>query len=748
MNKDNNRVNWALDQSLIKAATLSHEYVTLEHLLYVLMDENDVLELLSKMSCSHSNIIRDLEENLAQRDDITVEKLDDMGPRQTLALDRVFNRAVTQVIFTGRKQMFPKDLIVSLLSETSSHASYILKKHGASRDKVVSIIEKDFYDAFTNTIHRSAQRGMSGGPESQGQIKFEDFCDNLNKSAAEGKIDPVIGRTEEILEITEVLARRKKNNVIIVGEPGVGKTAIAEGLARNIVNNDCPDMLKDKIVYSLDVTAMVAGTKYRGEFEERAKIVFEQLSEKDDVILFIDEIHMIMGAGSAGGSNIDIANLLKPLLAGGKLLCMGATTSEEYRENFEKDRALQRRFQKVVVEQPSKENTKLIVKGLKKYYEEFHGNEYDDDALDYAVDLAERYMHGKYNPDRAIDIIDVAGARNKLHNKTNKIDRGAVEQAVSKITRIPLDMIDAKENNNYANLEHNIKQKLFGQNKAVSTLVESILVAKSGMRPTNKPIGSFLFVGPTGTGKTELCRQLASNLDVTLRKYDMSEYMEQHSVSKLIGAPPGYVGHAEGGAGSGKLINDVEETPNCIILLDEVEKAHPSVMNLLLQVMDDGRLTSSTGKVADFSNAILIMTSNLGAAQKSKLAIGFNNDNNDASMQAVKKFFSPEFRNRLDAMVEFVALQREHIDMIVDKSINELNDMLSEKGVVIELTLGAKAWMRERGYIPDMGARPLQRVINDHIKKPLSKEVLFGNLMNGGKVVIKVIDDELVFSYG
>jgi|SaaInlV_120m_DNA_3_1039746.scaffolds.fasta_scaffold03265_2 ATP-dependent Clp protease ATP-binding subunit ClpA len=748
MDNYNNRVSWALDQSLIKAAALSHEYVTLEHLLYVLMDEQDVLELLGKMGCSHANIIRDLEENLAQRDDITVEKLDGMGPRQTLAIDRVFNRAVTQVIFTGRKQMFCKDLIVSLLSETSSHAAYILKKNGASRDKVVKIIEKDFYDAFANSINRGMPRGMAGGPDSQGQIKFEDFCENLNISASEGKIDPVIGRSEEILEISEVLARRKKNNVIIVGEPGVGKTAIAEGLARNIVNDECPDMLKDKIVYSLDVTAMVAGTKYRGEFEERAKIVFEQLSAKDNVILFIDEIHMIMGAGSAGGSNIDIANLLKPLLAGGKLLCMGATTSEEYRENFEKDRALQRRFQKVVIEQPSKEDTKLIVKGLKKYYEEFHGNEYDDDALDYAVDLAERYMHGKYNPDRAIDIIDVAGARTKLHKSTGKIDRGAVEQAVSKITRIPLDMIDAKENTNYANLEHNIRQKLFGQNKAISTLVESILVAKSGMRPTNKPIGSFLFVGPTGTGKTELCRQLANNLDVTLRKYDMSEYMEQHSVSKLIGAPPGYVGHAEGGAGSGKLINDVEETPNCIILLDEVEKAHPSVMNLLLQVMDDGRLTSSTGKVADFSNAIVIMTSNLGASQKSKMAIGFSNDNNDASLQAVKKFFSPEFRNRLDAMVEFVALQREHIDMIVDKSINELNEMMTDKGVVIELTLGAKSWMRERGYIPDMGARPLQRVINDYIKKPLSKEILFGQLINGGKVTVRVANDKLEFTYG
>jgi len=739
-NNQPDRVNLSLERAVQKATELSHEYVTLEHLLYAIIEERDVLELLSKMEVNLPEVLIELEEYLSERDDITVHG-SGLAPRQTLSIDRVFNRAVTQVIFSGRSKLHCQDILVSLLSETSSMAYHILRKNGGNRSKAVEIIQRDFY-----------KQSGTGSQVAQGQgtsekVKFEDFCENLNKSAAEGKIDPVIGRTNELVELTEVLARRKKNNVIIVGEPGVGKTAIAEGLALNIINDECPDILKGKIVYSLDVTSLVAGTKYRGEFEERAKEIFGQLEKKDDVILFIDEIHMIMGAGSAGGSNIDIANLLKPLLAGGKLLVIGATTSEEYRENFEKDRALQRRFQKVVVEQPSKEDTKLIVKGLKKYYEEFHGLEYDEDAMDLAVDLAERYMHGKYNPDRAIDVIDVAGARNKLHKIEGKIGRNAIEAAVSKITRIPMDMIDAKENANFSSLETNIKSKLFGQDKAVGALVESILVAKSGMRPTNKPIGSFLFVGPTGTGKTELCRQLAANLDVTLRKYDMSEYMESHSVSKLIGAPPGYVGHAEGGAGAGKLINDVEETPNCIVLLDEVEKAHPSVMNLLLQVMDDGRLTSSTGKTADFSNVILVMTSNLGAAQKSKRAIGFSNDHDDASMQAVNKFFSPEFRNRLDAMVEFVALQREHIDMIVDKSINELNEMLADKNVRIELSPEAKVWMREKGYIPDMGARPLQRVINDNIKKPLSKEILFGALIDGGIARVEIVDDAVTFSY-
>ena len=734
------RVNLSLERAIERATQFAHEYVTIEHLLYSIMEEDDVIDLLTKMQVSPGDAMEELEKYLKERDDITIPADTPIEPRKTLGIDRVFNRAVTQVIFSGGSKLHCRDLLISLLSETTSHAYYILRKHGATRNAAIDVLQKEIYG-------QSGQPQLGQpGQQNSGSVKFEDFCVNLNKQAAEGKIDPIIGREEELINLTEVLARRKKNNVIIVGEPGVGKTAIAEGIALKIVNDECPEILKDKKVWSLDVTSMVAGTKYRGEFEERAKAIFEQLEKKDDVILFIDEIHMIMGAGSAGGSNIDIANLLKPLLAGGKLLCIGATTSEEYRENFEKDRALQRRFQKVVIDQPSKEDTKKIVKGLKKYYEDFHGLEYDEEAMDLAVDLAERYMHGKFNPDRAIDVIDVAGARNKLH-KLGNIDKSAIEHAVSKITRIPIDMIDAKENTNYANLESNIKKKLFGQDKAVGALVESILVAKSGMRQTNKPIGSFLFVGPTGTGKTELCRQLADSLDVKLRKYDMSEYMEQHSVSKLIGAPPGYVGHAEGGAGAGQLINDVEETPNCIVLLDEVEKAHPSVMNLLLQVMDDGRLTSSTGKTADFSNVILVMTSNLGAAQKSKRAIGFSNDHDDASMQAVNKFFSPEFRNRLDAMVEFVSLKREHIDMIVGKSIDELNEMLADKNVNIELTLGAKAWLREKGYVPDMGARPLQRVINDNIKKPLSKEILFGNLINGGKVTVDIVEDEVVFRY-
>ena len=731
------RVNLSIERAVQHANSLSHEYVTLEHLLYAIMEESDVSDMLTKMKVDVSFLAEELEKYLRKRDDIVLKKKP-VSPRKTLSLDRVFNRAVTQVIFSGRTKLQCRDIFVSLLSENGSHAFYLLKQAGATRDKAVDILKKEYY----GTSGAGIMPGQATGP-----VQFEDFVTNLNQQALDGIIDPVIGREDELIEITEVLARRKKNNVIVVGEPGVGKTAIAEGLALMISEGQVPEILKNKTVYSLDVTSLVAGTKYRGEFEERAKAVFDQLSRKDNVILFIDEIHMIMGAGSAGGSNIDVANLLKPLLANGKLHCVGATTSDEYRENFEKDRALQRRFQKVVIDQPSKENTKKIIKGLKQYYEAFHEVEYTDDALDLAVELAERYMHGKFNPDRAIDVVDVAGARTKLHKMGSKVKKEQIEQAVSKITRIPLDLIDAKENTNYANLDSNIKKKLFGQDKAVNTLVEAILVSKSGMRPTNKPIGSFLFVGPTGTGKTELCRQLAANLDVKLRKYDMSEYMEQHSVSKLIGAPPGYVGHAEGGAGSGQLINDVEETPNCVVLLDEVEKAHPSVMNLLLQVMDDGRLTSSTGKTADFSNVILIMTSNLGAAQQSKSAIGFTNSNEGASYEAVKKFFSPEFRNRLDGTVEFVALQPKHIDMIVTKTINEINDMLRDKNITIKLSVKAKRWLRNKGYQPDMGARPLQRVVNDHIKKPLSKEILFGKLVNGGTVTVDIEDDEVQFEY-
>jgi ATP-dependent Clp protease ATP-binding subunit ClpA len=734
------RISITLERAVQYANSLTHEYVTLEHLLFSIIEESDVSDLLTDMEVNAGDIAKDVEAYLKSREDITNRHTDvRRTPHKTLALSRVFNRAITQVIFSGRTKLFCKDVLISLLSETDSYAYFYLAKHGVSREAAIHLIQKDFYKTSPQT-----QVGADGKPA----VRFEDFCTNLNESAGEGLIDPVIGREDELIEITEILARRKKNNVIIVGEPGVGKTAIAEGLALMITEGKVPDILEPKTVFSLDVTSLVAGTKYRGEFEERAKMVFDQLSKKKDIILFIDEIHMIMGAGSAGGSNIDIANLLKPLLASGKLFCVGATTSEEYRENFEKDRALQRRFQKVVIDQPDKENTKLIIKGLKQYYESFHEIEYTEEALDMSVELAERYMHGKYNPDRVIDVIDIAGARAKLHKHKGKVDIKQIEEAISKITRIPMDMIDAKENTNYINLEGNIKTKLFGQDGAVSTLVESILVSKSGMRERNKPIGSFLFVGPTGTGKTELCRQLADNLSVKLRKYDMSEYMEQHSVSKLIGAPPGYVGHAEGGMGSGQLINDVEETPNCIVLLDEVEKAHPSVMNLLLQVMDDGKLTGSNGKVADFSNVILIMTSNLGSAQKSKMAIGFATDNDDASVQAIKKFFSPEFRNRLDATVEFVSLEKEHIDMIVDKTIGEINDMLKEKNVNILLSSTAKIWLRERGYIPSMGARPLQRVVNDNIKKPLSKEILFGKLMDGGTVTVDINkNDEIEFAY-
>jgi ATP-dependent Clp protease ATP-binding subunit ClpA len=734
------RISITLERAVQYANSLTHEYVTLEHLLFSIIEESDVSDLLTDMEVNAGDIAKDVEAYLKSREDITNRHTDvRRTPHKTLALSRVFNRAITQVIFSGRTKLFCKDVLISLLSETDSYAYFYLAKHGVSREAAIHLIQKDFYKTSPQT-----QVGADGKPA----VRFEDFCTNLNESAGEGLIDPVIGREDELIEITEILARRKKNNVIIVGEPGVGKTAIAEGLALMITEGKVPEILEPKTVFSLDVTSLVAGTKYRGEFEERAKMVFDQLSKKKDIILFIDEIHMIMGAGSAGGSNIDIANLLKPLLASGKLFCVGATTSEEYRENFEKDRALQRRFQKVVIDQPSKENTKLIIKGLKQYYESFHEIEYTEEALDMSVELAERYMHGKYNPDRVIDVIDIAGARAKLHKHKGKVDIKQIEEAISKITRIPMDMIDAKENTNYINLEGNIKTKLFGQDGAVSTLVESILVSKSGMRERNKPIGSFLFVGPTGTGKTELCRQLADNLSVKLRKYDMSEYMEQHSVSKLIGAPPGYVGHAEGGMGSGQLINDVEETPNCIVLLDEVEKAHPSVMNLLLQVMDDGKLTGSNGKVADFSNVILIMTSNLGSAQKSKMAIGFATDNDDASVQAIKKFFSPEFRNRLDATVEFVSLEKEHIDMIVDKTIGEINDMLKEKNVNILLSSTAKIWLRERGYIPSMGARPLQRVVNDNIKKPLSKEILFGKLMDGGTVTVDINkNDEIEFAY-
>ena len=729
-----------LDRAMEFASERNHEYVVLEHLLLALANEKEIQSLIVEVKGDIDQIMIDCMQYLDSKlKDIVVESTD--APRKTSALERVFNRAVTQVIFSGRKKLAIKDIFVSLLSEKNSHALYFLKKNHVTRQAVIEQLTKERYG---EDVH--LQERQQGG-EPGGGIRFEDYCTDLNKEAKEGRIDTLIGREPELDDIVHILARRKKNNCIVVGEPGVGKTAIAEGIAKKIVDKQVPDAIKDKTVYSLDVASLVAGTKFRGDFEERAKVVLEKLQKQKDVILFIDEVHMIMGAGSAGQSNMDFGTLLKPILAKGKLLCIGTTTIEEYRENFEKDRALMRRFQRLDLGEPSTTDSKLILNGILTYYEKFHQTKYDDGCVDLAVDLADRFIHNKFLPDKAIDVLDAAGAKAKLAQAPS-VTKHMIQQQVSKISNVPMDVIDEKQTDNYAGLEGKVKTKVYGQNEAIEKLVDSIMIAKAGLRPFNKPIGSYLFVGPTGVGKTEVCRQLADALGIKLLKYDMSEYQEKHSVSKLIGAPPGYVGYAEGSIGSGQLINDVEDNPNCVLLLDEVEKSAPEVLQVLLQVMDDGKLTSSTGKTVMFNKVILCLTSNLGAQASEKPPMGIGRpDSVNQTDDYVKDFFAPEFRNRLDATIQFNKLSKENILKIVHKVKDETNEMLKDKNVIVVLDDTAAQWIADKGFDPAMGARPMQRIFDQSVKRPLSKEILFGKLINGGTVIVKAVNDKLELEY-
>jgi len=738
------RIEMILDRAMEFAGERNHEYVTLEHLLFSIMQEEPIQKIIEKCNIDFEPIIADLLVHIdTKMPDLVKEGVQ---PRKTQALERVFNRAVTQVIFSGRKTLMPRDLLVSIMSEKESYAGYYLKKYGLTRQSLVQFLTKDAIQR--QQVENALGQAMGGQNPEESKHKFETYCHNLNSQAENEEIDDIIGRETEIDDIAHILARRKKNNVIIIGEPGVGKTAIAEGLAKKITQKNVPSPLLGKTVYSLDIGSLVAGTKYRGDFEERAKLVLDTLAEKDDTILFIDEIHMITGAGTAGSSNMDMANLLKPLLARGKLLCIGATTPEEFRENIEKDRALTRRFQKYDINPPNVADTKLILDGLKSIYEKFHKVKYSEGVLDAIVDMCEKHIHNKFFPDKAIDVMDAAAVRCRLADKPD-VDLETAQKVVSRISKVPMEMISVKRTDNYANLEGNVKKKVFGQDVAISKLTDSIMIAKAGLSPANKPIGAYLFVGPTGVGKTEVCRQLADNLSIKLLKYDMSEYQERHSTSKLIGAPPGYVGYAEGSTGSGQLINDIEDNPNCVLLLDEVEKAAPEVLQVLLQVMDDGRLSSSTGKTVQFDKVILIMTSNLGASAVEKAPLGIGkSDRTGEEDDYIKGFFTPEFRNRLDAVVKFEKLSKDNILRIVDKVKDETNVLLSDKNVTLELTEKARQWVLEKGYDPTMGARPLARVFDTDIKKPLSKEILFGKLVHGGKAIVDVNNNnEIIINY-
>ena len=716
-----------LTQSIKNAVDYGHEYVTIEHIALVILQEKEIVDIFKKLELDISMVIKDLENYL---DDSEYNNLKHSSgstgdPKKTLGVERVFQRAFAQSIFNGRENVTPIDLLVSISNENNSHASYFLSINGLDRQRLIDTLSSD---------------------TSTGDFSDVDYLKNLNIEVGNNTIDPLIGRAEEVSDVVEILARRKKNNCCLVGEPGVGKTAIAEGIAYKIVHKDVPKILLDKTVYQLDIGSMLAGTKYRGDFEERLKGVLEQVENDPSAILFIDEIHMIMGAGSAGSSNVDAANMLKPLLGKGKLLCVGATTPDEWASNFEKDRALMRRFQRLDVLEPSLKDTIAICLGLQSHYEDFHKVKYTKELINKSVELCDRYIKNKLFPDKALDVIDAAGAVTKIAQRTD-VTMETVLQQVSKIAKIKTDVIDVQDTKGFKNLDTEIKSKVFGQNEAVDKLVESILVSKAGLREPNKPIGSFLFVGPTGVGKTETAKQLAESMDVKLIRFDMSEYMERHSVSKLIGAPPGYVGHAEGEMGQGMMLSEVDKNPNCILLLDEVEKAAPEVLQVLLQVMDDGRLTGSTGKTVDFTNVILLMTSNLGAAKLDTAKIGFGEKtHSDADIQATKQFFTPEFRNRIDAFIRFNKLGKPEIRSIVKRTVKDTNDLLksNDSKVKIKLTTAATKYFVEQGYDPLMGARPLKRLFEEKVKKPLSKKILFDEA-HAEVITVDIVDDEVIF---
>jgi ATP-dependent Clp protease ATP-binding subunit ClpA len=715
------------------ASVNNHEYVTLEHFLLSMLNYEPFTKLLEAFGTDVKPFRDDVETYISNE---LKEITGDNGskPKKTVGVDRMLNRAFTQVLFSGRQIISPVDCFISMFGEKKSHANYFMRKANIDKDSFINFVKKEVIKEDTDS--------ESDGKNPQLERVILQFCANLTARAKAKKIDPVIGREKEIEEIQLVLARRTKSNAIMIGDPGVGKTAIAEGLARKIVEGSVPKFILDHTVYSLDISAMLAGSKYRGDFEERLKAVIHGLEKKGKCILFIDEAHMMNGAGAAGGGSNDMANMLKSTLGKGTIKVVASTTWEEYRKHFEKDRALMRRFQRVVIDEPSEATTIKIIKGLKKYYEKHHGVKITNQAIIDSVKYSVKYISDKKLPDKAIDLIDCACARFKVRDEESGIvDHEEILFEISKIANIPLETISNKETSNLPNLEKNIKAKVFGQEKAIDSLLDKVFIAQAGLKSPTKPVGNFLFVGPTGVGKTEAAKQLAENLGVKLVRFDMSEYQEQHSVAKFIGSPPGYVGYEDN---AGQLITSLQETPNCVLLLDEVEKAHPSVLTVLLQLMDNGFVTGSNGKKADGRNAIIIMTSNLGAADAEKNSVGFGSLERDGDPKdAVNKFFAPEFRNRLDGIIRFGKLDQSTMIKVVKKFIDELNAQIKDKHIHIKPNAEAIEFLINKGFNSKMGARPLQRCIDDMIKRPLSKEILFGKLTNGGVVEISVDSDQL-----
>ena len=718
MLETNPEIQSIIESATLKAAEKNHEYVTLEHLVLAMLTHAPFNSIVTKFGCDTDKLISEVEGYLDQQTYL-VSKGYDIVPKKTHSLERVFNRAFTQVLFSGRKNMQTIDLYLSIMSEEKSHARHYLVKFGLDRKTLVEFWNKTHVEPKTNKKIRDMSDEI-----------LAEYCENLNKIALAGTVDPVIGRELELEEITHVLAKRNKSNILMVGDPGVGKTAIAEGLALKIVNGQVPEYLKDYTVYSLDIGSLLAGSKYRGEFEEKLKDVLKALNQKGKTILFIDEAHTMQGAGTGSNSGPDFANMIKPALTKGKIKVIASTTWEEYTQSFEKDRALMRRFYRLTIEEPTPAVAKEILQGLKEHFEEFHGGFISDEAINAAVDLSVRYQTDKKLPDKAIDLIDTACAKLKITTEDFVVRKSHIIDAISKFTKIPVEQLDDQAVKNLSNLDSIIKGKLYGQNTAVDEVLDKIYVSRAGLKALNKPVGSFLFLGPTGTGKTELAKLLAENLGMKLLRYDMSEYQERHSIAKLIGAPPGYVGYDDGNLGGGLLISEIEKNPNCIILFDEIEKAHPDVSNILLSLMDEGIVTSSNGKKADCRNSVVILTSNLGSADNERNSIGFGRslERSGEDDKAVKDFFKPEFRNRLDAVIKFNKLDQISIRKIVEKFIIEMNDLLSDKQIKILLSSAATDYIISQGYDNKMGARPLARKINELIKVPLSKRILFENI--------------------
>jgi len=716
------------EKAIDVAKKLKHEYLTLEHLLYAMLCEESFFNNLQVFGADPEYIKKNLEHYLKTKlQDIVNEAAE--KPKKTQAVERVLNRAFTQALFNGRQLMELTDVFLSMMSEKRSWSLYYIQQAGIDKDK--------FADYLNNEIDSEEEEVQDG----QSERALRAFTTNLNDQVKKNKVDPVIGRIAELENIALAMGRRTKNNVMLVGDPGVGKTAIAEGLAFNIVKGAVPDFLKEYTVYNLDISSMLAGSKYRGDFEERFKLVLKALQGKGKTILFIDEAHMISGAGSAGNSANDLANMMKPALSKGTIKVVASTTWEEYRKHFEKDRALMRRFQRITVEEPSSEVALQILRGLKKYYEQHHSVKITDEAIQAAVKLSVKYQSDKKLPDKAIDLIDCACSRFNIKLSDNRIvDEAEVQYELAQIIQMPEEQIAETESNNLANLDEQLRYEVYGQDTAITEVVDKILVARAGLKSENKPIGSFVFMGPTGCGKTETAKALAKNLGVKLVRFDMSEYQEKHSVSKLIGSPPGYVGFEEN---AGLLITQIQENPYCVLLFDEVEKSHPDVSTILLQLMDNGFVTGSNGKKADCRNIVLILTTNAGAQDSEKLKIGFGTQEKDYEDKELKKFFSPEFRNRLDAVVTFKKLGKETMVKVVNKFIDELREQVKDKGVRIKINDSAISLLIEKGFDSKMGARPLQRTIDQMIKRPLSKMMLFGDLKTGGNLAITAEDGEI-----